>query len=49
MSGTRTDAIQLAAAWLRAQSPRPSPVIPALRSRFGLTALEAVQAIRSAS
>ncbi|WP_427026554.1 hypothetical protein ACP4J4_20265 (plasmid) [Aureimonas ureilytica] len=41
-------AIQLAAAWLRAQTPRPSPVIPALRSKFGLTPLEAIQAIRAA-
>lgn len=49
MSGARTGAIQLAAAWLRAQSPRPSPIIPALRLRFGLTPLEALQAIRSGS
>lgn len=41
-------AIQLAAAWLRAQTSRPSPVIPALRSKFGLTPLEAIQAIRAA-
>lgn len=43
-----TAAIDLAAAYL-AETPvhaRPQPLIPALRSRFGLTPLEACQAIR---
>lgn len=42
----RASAVQLAATWLREQNPRPSPVVPALRERFGLSALEAVQAIQ---
>lgn len=46
MNGERASAIRLAATWLRSQSVRPSPVIPALRSRFGLTPLEAVMATR---
>lgn len=43
-------AICIAAAWLRSipQAERPHPIIPALRERFGLTAGEAVQAIREA-
>lgn len=49
MSDDRGAIIQEAAAWLKAQSPRPSPVIPAIRDRFGLTALEAIQAIRGAA
>ena len=43
-----TAAIDLAAAYL-VETPihaRPQPLIPALRSRFGLTPLEACQAIR---
>ena len=43
----RARLIEEAAAWLRRQSPRPSPVVPALRERYGLSALEAVQAIRT--
>lgn len=46
MSTDRASAIRLAATWLRSQPVRPSPVIPALRSRFGLTPLEAVMATR---
>lgn len=44
---TRSPAVQQAAAWLREQSPRPSPVVPELRKRFGLTPKEAVEAIQS--
>lgn len=43
----RSPAVQQAGAWLREQSPRPSPVIPALRQRFNLTAKEACEAIQS--
>lgn len=43
----RSSAVQQAAAWLREQAPRPSPLVPALRERFGLTAKEAVQAIQA--
>lgn len=39
-------AVQQAAIWLRGQTPRPSPVIPALRDKFGLSAKEAVEAIQ---
>lgn len=41
-------AIGEAADWLVVQRPRPSPVIPALRLRFGLTMKEAIDAIREA-
>lgn len=43
----RSPAVQQAANWLRDQTPRPSPVVPALRVRFGLTAKEACEAIQS--
>jgi hypothetical protein len=43
--------IQQAAAWLAStpESDRPHPIIPALRERFGLSAVEAVEAIREAN
>ena len=44
-------AVDEAAAWL-ASTPvelRPHPLVPALRARFGLTAIEAVTAIREAN
>ena len=41
--------IDEAAAWLAMQSPRPSPVVPALQKWFGLTAAESCAAIREAS
>lgn len=44
-----TATIDEAAAWLAMQSPRPSPVVPALQKRFGLTAVESCAAIREAS
>lgn len=44
-----TAAIDEAARWLALQPQAPSPVIPALRSRFGLSALEACTAIKEAS
>ena len=43
----RSSAVQQAADWLRNQDPRPSPLVPALRERFGLTPKEAVQAIQA--
>lgn len=46
-SDARSSAVQQAAAWLRDQHPRPSPVVPALRERFGLSAKEAVEAIQA--
>lgn len=44
-------AIEEAARWLATVAPheRPSPIVPALRSRFGLTALEATEACREAA
>lgn len=40
--------VEEAAIWFADQHPRPAPPIPALRDRFGLTPLEAVEAIRMA-
>jgi hypothetical protein len=37
-------AIGEAAAWLAAQHKPPRPLVPALRQRFGLSALEACEA-----
>ncbi|WP_041409291.1 hypothetical protein [Sinorhizobium fredii] len=36
--------VEAAAMWLADQNPRPKPIIPALRQRFNLSALEAVEA-----
>lgn len=40
--------IERAAAWLAStpESERPHPIIPAIRERFGLSAVEACEAIR---
>lgn len=42
-----TDSVKQAAQWLATtpEEAKPRPVIPFLKSRFGLTAIEAVQAI----
>jgi len=40
----RSDAVVVAAQWLSEQTPAPTPTVPALRSRFNLTALEACEA-----
>ena len=37
-------AVEEAARWLSEQNPEPHPVVPTLRSRFSLTALEACEA-----
>nr|WP_274845139.1 hypothetical protein [Sinorhizobium meliloti] len=37
-------AVEEAAHWLADQHPAPKPVIPALRDRFGISALEACEA-----
>jgi hypothetical protein len=39
-----SEAVIVAAQWLADQNPAPVPVIPALRSRFDLTAPEACEA-----
>lgn len=39
-----SDAVIEAAMWLAEQDPPPRPSIPALRSRFGLSAVEACEA-----
>lgn len=52
MSETLPDQKTLVAARWLASKPcpdRPHPIIPALQQRFGLTAAEAIQAIREAS
>lgn len=50
LSHEHSAAVDEAAAWLASLPPheRPRPIVPALRQRFGLTALEACQAIREA-
>lgn len=44
-----SDAIQKAARWLATEKTPPHPIIPALRKQFGLSATEAVQAIRESN
>nr|WP_028002951.1 hypothetical protein [Sinorhizobium meliloti] len=39
-----TAAVEQAAMWLSEQNPAPHPVIPTLRDRFGISALEACEA-----
>ncbi|KAA1182105.1 hypothetical protein FP026_08440 [Rhizobium tropici] len=39
-----SEAVVEAAQWLAEQNPPPHPTIPALRSRFGLSAVEACDA-----
>lgn len=41
-------AIDEAALWLATERVRPSPIVPALQRRFGLTPAEACAAIREA-
>lgn len=45
-----TAAIQVAAEWLAStpQAERPKPIVPHLQKTFGLSAVEAVMAIREA-
>jgi hypothetical protein len=45
-----TAAISVAAEWLAStpQSDRPHPIVPHLQKTFGLSALEAIEAIREA-
>lgn len=40
--------IDEAASWLSTQPQWPSPIIPALRQRFALSPVDAVQALREA-
>lgn len=37
-------AVEQAAMWLSEQNPAPRPIVPALRQRFSLSALEACEA-----
>ncbi|MHC2488153.1 hypothetical protein CN068_06895 [Sinorhizobium meliloti] len=39
-----SEAVTLAAQWLADQNPRPRPIVPALKQRFGLTCLQACEA-----
>jgi hypothetical protein len=39
-----TEAVLLAAQWLADEQSPPQPIIPSLRSRFGLSAIEATEA-----
>jgi hypothetical protein len=43
-----TAAIDEAAAWLASEDHPPSPIVPALRRRFGLSAVDACTAITEA-
>ena len=43
-----TAAIDEAARWLAAQTAPPSPIVPELQRRFGLTVVEACAAAREA-
>ncbi len=36
--------VEQAAMWLADQNPTPKPIIPALRQRFNLSSLEAIEA-----
>jgi hypothetical protein len=40
----RSETVVQAAQWLAEQNPAPTPMVPILRERFGLTALEATEA-----
>ncbi|ACM27532.1 hypothetical protein [Rhizobium rhizogenes] len=40
----RTEAVTLAAQWLADELQPPQPIIPILRQRFDLTAMEAIEA-----
>ncbi|WP_331817361.1 hypothetical protein [Aurantimonas sp. A2-1-M11] len=44
-----TAAIDEAAAWLASEDHPPSPIIPALRRRFGLSTVDACAAISEAA
>ena len=44
-----TAAIDEAAAWLASEDQPPSPIVPALRRRFGLSVVDACAAIREAA
>lgn len=39
-----SETVVTAAQWLAEQNPNPTPIIPTLRERFGLSALEACEA-----
>lgn len=39
-----SEAVIQAAQWLAEQNPAPTPIIPAVRESFGITALEACEA-----
>lgn len=43
-----SESVTVGAMWLADQNPAPQPIVPALRSRFGLSALEACVASRRA-
>lgn len=44
-----SDSTQRAAKWLATEKAPPHPIIPALQKQFGLSAKEAVDAIREAN
>lgn len=47
MTGTdheHSEAVIQAAQWLAEQNPPPTPIIPAIRERLGINALEACEA-----
>lgn len=46
---SRAETVRAAANWLAAQDPKPSPIVPVLRTRFDLSPKEAIDAIREAT
>ena len=49
LSHEHTAAIELAAAWAAGERVAPSPIVPALVARFGLTTIEACEAASDAA
>lgn len=48
LSHEHSCAVELAAQWYSEQRPRPSPAVPAIREKFGLSAMEACEALAMA-
>lgn len=45
MTGLDHESVEQAAMWLSEQLPTPHPVLPVIRERFGLTALQGCEAL----
>ncbi|MDI7865058.1 hypothetical protein MRS76_24380 [Rhizobiaceae bacterium n13] len=46
---SHSEAVIVAAQWLADQAQSPSPIVPALRQRFGLSAVEATETVALAA